>query len=84
MIDSGMRKKKPAKKKSGKKKSASRKKMNRSKKPIQHKKATHSKGPSGGSSAQIHQGVGAATAEAGVSTNDVPENDVTSEYGGES
>jgi hypothetical protein len=66
-----MRKKKPAKKKSGKKESASRKNVNRRKKPIKRKKATHSKGPSGGSSAQIHQGVGAATAEAGVSTNGV-------------
>jgi hypothetical protein len=79
-----MRKKKPAKKKSGKKKSASRKKINRRKKPIQRKKAPHSKGPSGGSSEQIHQGADTATAEAEVSTNDVPENDVTSEHGGES
>jgi hypothetical protein len=79
-----VRKKKPAKKKSGKKKSASRKKINRRKKPIQRRKATHSKEPTGGSSEQIHQGAGTATPEAGGSTNDVPENDVTSEHGGES
>jgi hypothetical protein len=78
-----MRKKKPAKKNSGKKKSASRKKLNRRKKPLQRKKMLHSKRPSGGLSAQIHQGVG-ATADTGVSTNGVTENDATSEYGGES
>jgi hypothetical protein len=64
-----MHKKKPAK---NKKKSASPKKMNRKKKPSHRKKATRSKGPSGGPSAQIHQGVGIAIAEAEVSTNDVP------------
>jgi hypothetical protein len=69
-----MRKKKLTKKKSGKKKSPSRKKTNRRKKPIRRKKATPSKGPSGGSSAQIHQGVGTATAEAGVSMDDGPQN----------
>jgi hypothetical protein len=73
-----MRKKKPAKnkKKSGKKKSASPKKINRRKKSIQRKKAPRSKGPSGGPSAQIHQGVGIAIAEAEISTTDVSENDV--------
>jgi len=77
-----MSKKKPAKK-SGKKKPVSRKKLNRRKKPIQ-KKVTHSKGPSSGPSAQIHQGVGTAEAEAAVSTNDVSQSDVKSEYEGES
>ncbi len=76
-----MRKKKPAKnkKKSGKKKSASPKKINRRKKSIQRKKPTHSKGPSGGSSAQIHQGVGTAILEAEVSTNELLESGSTSE-----
>ena len=79
-----MPKKKPDKKKSGKKKSASRKKVNRRKKPIQRKKPIHSKGSSGSSSAQIHQGVGPAEAVAGVSTAGVSEDDVSSEHGGES
>jgi hypothetical protein len=78
-----MRKMKSAKKNSGKKKSSSREKLNRRKKPLHRKKVLHSKRPSGGLSAQIHQGVG-ATAETGVSTNSVTENDATSEYGGES
>jgi len=78
-----MRKKKPTKKKLGKKKSASRKKMVRKRKPLQPMKAKHSKGPSGGSSEQIHQDVGIATAEAEVPANDVPENDGTPGFGGE-
>ena len=73
-----------AQEKAAKKKPTSRKTNNRKKKPVQRKKPTHSKGPSGGASAQIHQGVGTAIAEAEVSTTDVSENDVTSEYGGES
>jgi hypothetical protein len=62
-----MRTKKPVEKKP-----TSQKTINRRKKPIQRKKVTRSKGPSGGSSAQIHQGVGIAIAEAEVSTDDVP------------
>ena len=77
-----MRKKKPAKKKVGKKKPVSRKKMTPRKKPIRRRKATPSKEPSG-DSAQIHQGIGTMR-EAGVSTTEVPDNNVTSEYGGES
>jgi hypothetical protein len=82
-----MRKKKPAKKKVGKKKvgkkkPASRKKMTHRKKPIRHRKV-FSKPPRVDSSAQIHQGIGITT-EAGVSTTDVRDNNVTSEYGGES
>ena len=77
-----MRKKKPAKKKSGKKESASRKNVNRRKKPIKRKKATHSKGPSGGSSAQIDQGVGPETASQSEIAPEIP--DDAAEYGGES
>ena len=40
-----------------------------------------SKGPGGGSSAQIHQGVGPETANQSETGLGVPENDV--EYGGE-
>ena len=79
-----MPKKKTAKKKSGKKKSASRKKPTPRKKPIQHKRATHSKGPSGSSSKQIHQGVGATTAEAEASASKVFEKAEPPELGGES
>jgi hypothetical protein len=66
-----MRKKKPAKKKS-----ANRKNVKRSTKSIQHRKSGHSQGPAGGPSAQIHQGVGIAIAEAEISTNEVSENEV--------
>jgi len=48
-----MRKKKLGIRKSARRKAAIQKKINRRKKPIQRKK-----GPSEGSSAQIHQGVG--------------------------
>jgi hypothetical protein len=47
----------------------SRKNVNRKKKPIQRKKAWRSSGPSGAPSAQIHQGIGIAIAEAEVSAN---------------
>jgi hypothetical protein len=79
-----MPKKKPVKKTSEKKKSANRKKISPQKKPIQRKKPKRSKRSSVSASAQIHQGTGAATVEAGVPTNDVPEHDVASKYGGES
>ena len=68
-------------KKPGKRKSVGRKKTNRRKKPIRGRKLMHSKRPAGGSSAQIHQGIGATTTEAGVSMNDVLEDDVTSGRG---
>ena len=58
--------------------------MARRKKLIQRKKPTRSKVPSANASAQIHQGVGPATDEADVSTNEVPEHDVDSESGRES
>jgi hypothetical protein len=75
-----MRKKKPAKRKrvlpkkaAGKKKSGRRKKSTR---PTPARKD---------SSAQIHQGVGLATVTSRFHHADVlPEDDVTSEYGGES
>jgi hypothetical protein len=53
-----MPKKKPGKKKSGKKKPVSRKKANRRTKPVPRRLSTHPKSPSGGLSAQIHQGAG--------------------------
>jgi hypothetical protein len=75
-----MRKKKPTKKKLSKKKSASRgKKMIRRKKPLPPMKAKRSKGPSGGSSAQIHEGVGAAIPEAENSTKGVLKSDLVPE-----
>jgi hypothetical protein len=77
-----MPKKKPDKKKSGKKKSASRKNVNRRKKPIQRKKPIHSKGSSGSSSAQIHQGVGPETTSQSKIAPEIP--DDAAEYGGES
>jgi hypothetical protein len=62
-----MRKRKPAKKKP-----TSRKTINSRKKTVQRKKqAKRSKGPSGGSSAQIHQGVGIVAREGEVSSNDL-------------
>ena len=56
-----------------------RKKTIRRKKPLQRMKARHSKGPSGGSFAQIHQGVGNPTEDAAVSTNGVVRSDLTPE-----
>jgi len=61
------------KKKAAKKKFVRRKKTTHRKKSIRRKKPTHSEGLPGDLSAQIHQGIGTATAEAAVWTNDVTE-----------
>jgi hypothetical protein len=76
-----MRKKKPTKKKSGKKKSASRKTIIRRKRPVQRKKPIRSEAPSGGSSAQIHQGVGPETGSQSETAPEIP--DDAAEYSGE-
>jgi hypothetical protein len=68
VIDSRMRKKKPpAEKKLGKKNSASPKQATR------RKKATRSKGASGCSSAQVHQGVGPETSSQSVTAAEIPD-----------
>jgi len=57
-----MAKKRAGKKKAAKKKPASRKKQIRRKKAVRRIKPARSKIPGGGESAEIHQGVGAASA----------------------
>jgi hypothetical protein len=74
----------PTKRPTRKNKPASRKKATRRKNLNQRKKPTRSKAPSAAVFAQIHQGVGATAAEAKVPAHEVHEEDVASEYGGES
>ena len=77
-----MSKRKTAKKKSPIRKKISGSKISRRKKPIQRRKLTRSKGPGGGLSAQIHQGIDLETTSQSQTAPEIP--DDVAEYGGES